>query len=284
MVYANYPGSELTKGQCFQNYPYTRAPSKVGAVIRSFRMSTDSILNNLNLLTGVEVYETDTKPHTTSDVSDATNFIAPSSSESAPAPPEGISSVSQDENLRFGEWSAKQRLEYLKRTEAIPVTAVMYAAWLYTYLKSGGKVIHQGSNIDRVPNPRYIEGQNAPTDQYYKHTDWWMPTKTTTMPIPVGYGAESMNLLIVPYVAKVSLEPGKDGLGLANGPEWEYGHTSVHVLREMDGFTWSGLGYTATTNRPDVVKSFTDADRYVQAIGNADRASRKKMIDLVFMR
>lgn len=86
------------------------------------------------------------------------------------------------------------------------------------------------------------------------------------MKIPKAYGAMALDLLVVPAFANVNLNPSSTDTRQG----WEYGHTTVHVLRR-DGHSDS---LVASTNQPEVVESFPDVDRLVDILRSSKNVSQ----------
>lgn len=105
--------------------------------------------------------------------------------------------------------------------------------------------------MEVVPSVIRADGtRNEPeSSTYYEQSIFWTPT-TTHKPIPEGYGATSMDLLIFPDITPGPLTPatydGRSG--------WEYGHTRLHTLDIRED------GLHAYTNEPDRVDCFPDIE------------------------
>lgn len=143
--------------------------------------------------------------------------------------------------------SQDERVSYLEATQAIPVSAKIYAAWLYTYIRGGGKITNQSN---RTLSTVTDSPPDLNPDELYKNTSiLWMPTRSTDRQIPTGYGANAMQLLVIPHIADINLEPSSGDIREG----WEYGHGRVNVLKKR---RLTRLGFIATTNNPDFVEKF----------------------------
>lgn len=164
-----------------------------------------------------------------------------------------------------------RRTKFLEKTESAPASPELYALWLYAYMARGRRVTHPR---DRNFPQSHIEkgdsitekalatiGPNGPTfeDRTISHYDQplvWTPTKSsdnhkTPYTIPTGYGANSMKILYLPDLVKISTR-ATSGDGR---PGWEYGHSTLLTLQLDDT---SPTGLRATTNLPNVVESYID--------------------------
>lgn len=100
----------------------------------------------------------------------------------------------------------KDRKKFIKNSRAIPCPLQMYADWLSSYIEQGGPVGH-------FYNYSLCEDQIL------------MPTQSTTLSIPAGCGALSLNLLIDPRFAGVPIDPCQS---------WGYNAVFAYV----DGAPW----------------------------------------------
>lgn len=142
-----------------------------------------------------------------------------------------------------------KRAYFLESCGARATSIEEYALWLATWLHHGGKVTHYWS---------------------WNFGGYFTPTMHTGTPIPVGYGANSMKLLVVADQNNqfpVPLYPTSADWRSS----WEWGHTSVLTLRRKDDFIYqegsSPLdAVEAKTNNSYVVESFPDVENLIGLI------------------
>lgn len=138
---------------------------------------------------------------------------------------------------------SQMREDFLRESAAFPTPAECYALWLAVYLEQGGSAEHANHN--------FAENWHSEDYRYYHNL---MPTawKDSPLSIPVGYGATSMDLLIFEDLVNIDLRPTSGD----KRPRWEYGHTTVYVLKKGDG----PFGLCASTNELGYVWSYPDVE------------------------
>lgn len=179
----------------------------------------------------------------------------------------------------------RRRTEFLKKTESVPAPPKLYALWLYARMAKGGKITHPRdwdfpqSHIEKgdsiTQKVLATIGPNGPTFEnrtisHYDQTSIvWIPTKgsdnhKTPYTIPTGYGANSMKILYLPDLVKISTRATSGD----RRPGREYGHSTLLTLQLDDT---SPTGFHATTNQPYVVESYIDTtDLIMGVVGDFD--------------
>lgn len=165
-----------------------------------------------------------------------------------------------DEFERESQRMRAGRRQFLSAVQAEPTPASFYAVWLYAYVEWGGKITNSHKH-------NFAKDGAAAGDvhDYERGGYMWLPTHSTDLLIPTGYGANSMELFILTDIVDISLSPSN----VDDGREgWEYGHTRLLTLRKGFG----SVPFTATTNQPYNVAIYPDIRQIIA--GNMKQLSR----------
>jgi len=141
--------------------------------------------------------------------------------------------------------SRLDRVSYLSTVQAVPTAPLLYALWLKAWLEAGGDIGYYGTTNYAGATMHVIMGGISPSGPHSKQVDSrlhvrqinrpdyasgsprpWTPTVGTDLRIPEGYGANSMDLLVMPQVTPIRLAPTSDDPRSG----WEWGHTTVMTL------------------------------------------------------
>lgn len=104
--------------------------------------------------------------------------------------------------------------QFLSDTQACYCPIELYALW--TAIHFGDEPVRANSNT-RYPELKLI-----------------MPRASTELSIPTGYGADGMDLFILPDLIDIPLEQTSGD----QRPGWEYGHTAVYKLNYDEQTGW----------------------------------------------
>jgi hypothetical protein len=173
---------------------------------------------------------------------------------------------------RISRIQNENRIAYLTDTEAIPTPLEVFSLWVTLYEKQGNKIESGEGNYTSVGyevpdnHPMFggsvfgTDGNDLPPGEVsYKSRAWskWLPTKNIDGNIPAGYGSNSMDITLFDTVDNpINLYPATED----SRAGWEYGHTTVHVIRKDDK---SPYGYTALTNQTGrKTFSYKDVENY----------------------
>lgn len=166
-----------------------------------------------------------------------------------------------DIELKDREYERAMRAEFLESCRAIPTPREAYAVWQRAYLRGWKhKVTHPRDYAFTVRTHAAVQigvwnDTNMPAFDYSDTSvSEWMPTMSTNMPIPIGYGANSLGLLILTDHVKV---PHKR-MSEDSRPGWEWGHTVVRTLAET-----RNNRQIAWTNDANIIESFPDVTEIV---------------------
>lgn len=148
-----------------------------------------------------------------------------------------------DDYEREANQAREARRSFLRETNAAPAPPHLYAAWLAVWVSQGGSIrSHNRGDLTQLARP----------GDYDSPFVYWVPRRPFRQ-IPTGYGANSMNMLVLPTVTG-------GNLGQSSGDHrqgWEYGHSTVLTLDV------AGDSLHAGTNQPDTVESFRDVERII---------------------
>lgn len=180
-----------------------------------------------------------------------------------------------------------EKKEFLIKTKAVPAPMQLYALWLSEYLLAGenNRITHYRDrnyydssrrsskknkvsieeavnkaavcSIDADGNPAISPipfEDTIPNDDYYKQDVIWLPKKGFK-DIPPGYGAGSMDILVIP-----ELIDGECGFDLNKA---KYGHNRIYVL-EVDK-RGSKKSIDASTNDNIYIETFPNVDAFMNS-------------------
>lgn len=175
------------------------------------------------------------------------------SSDDIVDPEEYMAAVEREADQEF-----LNRVEYLGNSRSIPTPVEVYAIWIELYVRQGGEIrvlnrdYVQTAYVDERGNTYHREGDTN-TEIAYDNRGWsnWSPT--VNVPIPAGYGSNSLTLLILPEVINQDLRHARDDW--RDG--WEWGHSTVMtILRSKT----SESGFSVETNQRDAY-SYNDVEK-----------------------
>ena len=182
------------------------------------------------------------------------------------------------EYARESQECSRRRIEFLEQSQAIPTPVGVYALWIATF-RSGGGIVRDVHDT-KYEATMYVYANGATSSEFLTcfgpplpqpavpgydslAIRRWMPT-TTFSEIPTGYGSGSLDLLLLPNLVTGSTAPTSGDYRQG----WEFGHTSVCVLR-LDA---SGTGLIATINT-DCVYSYIDVEELLATKGQVALAA-----------
>lgn len=198
--------------------------------------------------------------------------------------------VREKENVRAQEHRRDERIRdsFLDAIQAVPLPVELYALWLGIHLQNGGSLSWSSKHNfvdDRslVATGAIGDSENPLTFTPSSVPEWllataWPKAPTTSLdaepkgiPIPAGYGALSIKLMVLPdLLPNVNLKPasyGRYGTG-RQGCEW--GHTKVFRLNKSS----TPGEFDAWTNKPDHVYSYPDVEALILQYEPAELAAR----------
>lgn len=147
---------------------------------------------------------------------------------------------------RDEEWAIEKedREGFLKRSNAVPMSAEVYAIWLELYLRKGGTVKYT----------RTYDFQRSATQRHEDiHARYWVPTQDGGM-LPANYGSAALTLLILPEVTNQNVYPATDD----RRQGWEWGHSKVLTIVRDDS---SPTGFLAETSDPYGAETYADVQK-----------------------
>jgi len=130
----------------------------------------------------------------------------------------------------YHERQDKDRKKFIKNSRAISCPLQMYADWLSKHIEQGGPVGHF-------------------YDYPLRKNEILMPTRSTTLSIPAGCGALSLDLLIDPRFASVPIDPHQS-----------WGHNVVFAY--VDGTPWVNNPQRVVVYK-NVIPLLSDAARQI---------------------
>lgn len=165
------------------------------------------------------------------------------------------------------ERSASHRYRFLKETRCIPTPTTVYALWVATFIEQGGSISwSSGSNYmepgiilsggfgEGIEPLHAIPGHETPSYEDRGFIKWMPTTWSNATSIPTGYGALSLELMILPDMLSVSLANVSRSIR-SHRPGWEWGHTQVFTLKTSESGPY---GLDAWTNQPRSVNMHPD--------------------------